>query len=161
MKEEYKPILDCCCGSRMFWYNKTNPAALFLDIREESGICCDGRVFNVCPDKIEDCTKLSFPDKSFKLVVFDPPHLLYAGENSWMKQKYGKLPRNWGQFINESIHECMRVLDDYGVLIFKWNETNIKISSILEHIQDYEPLFGHFTNKNHNTVWMTFMKFPK
>lgn len=155
-----KPILDCCCGFRMFWYNKENKKALFTDIRKESGICCDGRSFNVCPDKIEDFTSLSFPDKSFKLVVFDPPHLRWAGDNSWMKQKYGRLPENWGEFINKGIHECMRVLDDYGVLIFKWNETQIKISSILKYITDYEPLFGHFTNKNQNTIWMTFMKFP-
>ena len=28
-----KIILDACCGSRMFWFDKNNPAALFVDIR--------------------------------------------------------------------------------------------------------------------------------
>lgn len=26
-----KPILDACCGSRMFWYDKDNPAVVFMD----------------------------------------------------------------------------------------------------------------------------------
>ena len=25
-----KPILDACCGSRMFWFNKENPNVVFL-----------------------------------------------------------------------------------------------------------------------------------
>ena len=34
MKNE-KLILDACCGSRMFWFNKHNPLALFVDKRSE------------------------------------------------------------------------------------------------------------------------------
>lgn len=30
-----KLILDACCGSRMFWFNKTNPLTTFMDIRDE------------------------------------------------------------------------------------------------------------------------------
>ena len=37
-----KIILDVCCGSRMFWFDKNNPAALFVDIRNEEHILCDG-----------------------------------------------------------------------------------------------------------------------
>jgi DNA segregation ATPase FtsK/SpoIIIE-like protein len=29
-----KTILDVCCGSRMFWFNKKHPDALYLDIRD-------------------------------------------------------------------------------------------------------------------------------
>ena len=28
-----KPILDACCGSRMFWFNPKNPNVLFVDNR--------------------------------------------------------------------------------------------------------------------------------
>lgn len=28
---ETKIILDACCGSRMFWFDKHNPFALFVD----------------------------------------------------------------------------------------------------------------------------------
>ena len=31
---ETKIILDACCGSRMFWFDKENPLTLFADIRD-------------------------------------------------------------------------------------------------------------------------------
>lgn len=89
MEKQNKPILDVCCGSRMFWFDKENPLALFTDIRDFEDTLCDGRKISVKPDKIEDCTNLSFADNTFKLVVFDPPHLVRAGENSWLAKKYG------------------------------------------------------------------------
>ena len=144
----------------MFWFDKQNPLAMFTDCRDEEHQLCDGRQLSVHPDRVEDCTHMSFPDKSFKLVVFDPPHLKRVGDTSWMKKKYGRLPKDWSEFINRSIHECMRVLDDYGVLIFKWNEDQIRVSAILDCITDYKPLFGHTTRKNGNTHWFTFMKIP-
>ena len=50
--------------------------------------------------------------------------------------------------------ECMRVLDKSGVLIFKWNEEQIKLKQILDLI-DYKPLIG---NKRAKTHWLVFMK---
>jgi hypothetical protein len=29
-----KPILDVCCGGKMFWFDKNNPNVEFCDIRE-------------------------------------------------------------------------------------------------------------------------------
>lgn len=29
-------ILDACCGSRMFWFDKENPNCLFIDKRSET-----------------------------------------------------------------------------------------------------------------------------
>ena len=156
-----KPILDACCGSRMFWFDKKNQNVLFTDNRSLEDTLCDGRKLSVKPDKIEDCTHLSFADNTFKLVVFDPPHLRRVGDNSWMKKKYGQLPDDWKSFINSSVNECMRVLDDYGVLIFKWNENQIKVSRIVAAIENYKPLFGHITHRNDTTIWMCFMKIPK
>lgn len=156
-----KFILDVCCGSRMFWFDKEEPHTLFTDIRDEELTLCDGRITTIHPDKLEDVTNLSFSDNSFHLVVFDPPHLRWVGENSWMAHKYGKLPHDWEDFINKGVHECMRVLKPYGTLIFKWNEHNVKVSNVIKAISDYKPLFGHITRRNDTTVWMTFMKFPK
>ena len=31
-----KLILDACCGSRMFWFDKHNPNVLFVDKRSET-----------------------------------------------------------------------------------------------------------------------------
>ncbi len=55
----------------------------------------------------------------------------------------------------------MRVLVDYGVLIFKWNEQQIKVSEIIGAIKDYKPIFGHRTTSKNTTIWMAFMKQPQ
>ena len=36
-------ILDMCCGSRMFWFNKQDTRTVFADIRSEEHELCDGR----------------------------------------------------------------------------------------------------------------------
>lgn len=154
---ETKIILDACCGSRMFWFDKENPLALFADIRDEEYILCDGRNLKVHPDIVSDFTDMPFLDKSFKLVVFDPPHLLKVGKNSWLAKKYGKLPEDWPRVIKKGIDECFRVLDDYGVLIFKWNEDQITVREVLSAI-NRQPLFGHTTGRHGKTMWMCFMK---
>lgn len=157
--EEDKLILDATCGSKMMWFDKENPLALFADQRKESHILCDGRALEINPDVQINFTDMPFPDKSFKLVVFDPPHLKQLGEKSWMAKKYGKLLPTWEDDIKQGFDECMRVLDDYGVLIFKWNEIQITLNQVLEVIQK-KPLFGHTSGKHGRTKWMTFMKIP-
>lgn len=149
-----KPILDACCGSRMFWFNKKNDKVVYMDNRQLEDTLCDGRKLEVNPDVIADFRDIPYPDKSFKLVVFDPPHLVKAGENSWLAKKYGKLSDTWKEDINQGFNECIRVLDDYGVLIFKWNEEQVKLKDVLKVI-DKEPLFG---NKRSKTHWLAFMK---
>jgi hypothetical protein len=152
-----KPIIDVCCGSRMFWFDKENPNVVFCDNRTLEDTLCDGRTLSINPDVICDFTHLPFADNSFKLVVFDPPHLLHIGANSWMAKKYGKLDENWPQLIKNGFDECMRVLDNYGVLIFKWSENQIKVSEIINAIGT-TPLVGHKSGKLNNTHWMCFMK---
>ena len=155
-----KPILDPCCGSRMFWFNKKNPKVLFGDIRVESHILCDGRRLEIKPDIQMDFRNMPFEDKSFKLVVFDPPHLKSAGKNGWQAKKYGSLSETWRADLKSGFEECMRVLDNYGVLIFKWNEHSIKVSEVLK-LFNVEPLFGHRTGQSSKTMWIAFMKEPK
>lgn len=152
-----KKILDACCGSKMFWFDKNHPEVIYQDIREEKHILCDGRELSVCPDVIGDFRKMSYADSSFSLVVFDPPHLIKLGKETWMAKKYGTLLPTWEQDIKLGFDECMRVLKDDGVLIFKWNETQIKLSQVLEIIP-YKPLFGHTSGKHGRTIWLTFMK---
>ena len=45
------PILDACCGSRMFWFDKDNPNVTFMDIRDEECVLSDGQVVidDFCP----------------------------------------------------------------------------------------------------------------
>lgn len=159
MEETDKPILDVTCGGRMMWFDKHNPACLYLDNRElpETQLC-DSRKFSVEPDMIVDFTNLPFQDNTFHLVVFDPPHLIRAGDDSYMKIKYGKLCPGWEQTIHTGFSECMRVLKPYGTLIFKWNEYQIPTRKVINAI-GAEPLFGHISGRASKTHWMTFMKF--
>lgn len=156
-----KKILDVCCGSRMFWFDKENPLVHFNDIRKESHVLCDGRKLEINPDTQHDFRALPFPDKTFKLVVFDPPHLTTAGSSGWQAKKYGKLDKeNWRDDLKKGFDECLRVLDDHGVLIFKWNEHNVKVSEVIKAFGQ-EPLFGHRTGQSSKTMWMAFMNHPE
>ncbi|EGO63572.1 class I SAM-dependent methyltransferase [Acetonema longum] len=150
-----KKILDACCGSRMFWFDRAEPHTVYVDNRETIDTLCDGRQLIVKPDIIADFRNLPFPDNSFYLVVFDPPHLIRGGEKGWMVKKYGKLTGNWRDDIKTGFSECMRVLKPNGTLIFKWNEEQIPQKEVLQAI-GHKPLFGDRRTKTH---WMTFMKF--
>lgn len=86
-----KRILDPCCGSRMFWFDKHNKDVVFCDKRQLHTTLCDGRMLDVEPDIICDFTDLPFDDNTFYHVVFDPPHMDTLGTESWMAKKYGTL----------------------------------------------------------------------
>lgn len=146
-----KKILDVCCGSRMFWFDKNNKNTIYMDNRELEDILCDGRKLEIKPDVVADFRNIPFKDNSFYLVVFDPPHLLKIGETSYMAKKYGKLSDNWKEDIKKGFDECMRVLKPNGILIFKWNEQQIKLKDILNNI-NYKPLFRK--QKRQNTLVM-------
>jgi SAM-dependent methyltransferase len=150
-------ILDACCGSRMFWFDKQQPDTIYMDNRELSDVLCDGRTLNVSPDIVADFRAMPFEDESFYLVVFDPPHLVKAGDESWLAKKYGKLNEMWQFDIRQGFSECMRVLKPNGTLIFKWNEDQVSLSEVLKAI-GYKPLFG---NKRSKTHWLVFMKFEE
>lgn len=152
-----KNVLDVTCGSRMMWFDKSDERVIFADKRSESHILCDGRVLNVSPDIEMDFTDMPFGDNTFSLVVFDPPHLKNLGENSWMSKKYGRLGSDWRTEIGRGFSECMRVLKPNGVLVFKWNENQIKVNDVLSCI-DNKPLFGHPSGRHGQTIWMTFIK---
>lgn len=155
-----KLVLDACCGGRMFWFDKENPLALFADIKSKQETFTDNgrvRTLNVCPDVVHDFTNMPFDDGQFKLVIFDPPHLTKGGDNSWLVKKYGRLDNDWQTQLSRGFAECFRVLQDDGVLIFKWNETQVPVRDILS-LTEYQPLVGHRSGKQSNTHWIVFMK---
>ena len=155
-----KKILDACCGGRMFWFDKNNPDVLFTDIRSEeffTGTGINRRYRKVLPDEIQDFRCMTHKDRSFKMVVFDPPHL-FVGENSYMGRIYGRLERGtWEDDLRKGFSECFRVLKPDGVLIFKWNESDVPLKDVLA-LADYKPLFGHPSGKAQKTHWICFMK---
>ena len=160
-----KFILDPCCGSRMMYADKKDPRVLFGDIRSETITVTDRsngkqdgtRTIHIEPDALMDFRALPFEDGSFKLVSFDPPHLVKAGPKSWLAAKYGKLSENWRDDLAKGFAECLRVLEPHGVLVFKWNETQVKVKEVLE-LAPISPLFGHISGRKGLTHWLVFVK---
>lgn len=145
-----KPILDVCCGGRMFYANKENPSVLFCDKRELETTFKKAKQkdehFSVKPDMIADFKALPFENESFYLVIFDPPHILRGSQKSFMVQKYGKLDKTYKEDLAQGFQECMRVLKSNGTLIFKWNEAQIALSEILKCFTK-KPLLMQKTSK--------------
>ena len=156
-----KTILDVCCGGRMFWFQKENPNTLYVDIREPetftTGKGIHKRTRKIRPDVVMDFRNLDLPDNHFSLVVFDPPHMLNIGSNSFTAKTYGKLSKDWESDLSIGFSECFRVLKTGGTLIFKWCEYDIPLSKILKLTPNI-PLFGHKSGKQQKTHWVTFMK---
>lgn len=152
-------ILDACCGSRMFWFDRADGRALFVDKRRET---CHAdtrqgrRHIVVDPDILADFKALPFPENTFSLVVFDPPHTS-AGPNSWTRKKYGTLEAGWREEISAGFAECFRVLCPLGTLIFKWNEHRVPVSTVLS-LTPQKPLFGQRCGTTARTHWIVFMK---
>lgn len=153
-----KRVLDACCGSKMFWFDKSNPDVEFCDKRTlERTEFYPGRYIEIKPDTVCDFTNLPFSNNSFSLVVFDPPHLKRVGDKSYMAVKYGKLSDGWEEMLAKGFDECMRVLKPDGVLIFKWSEVQIKLNEVLKCFSQ-KPLFGNKMPKQRGTHWLCFMK---
>jgi len=157
-----KKIIDVCCGPKGMWFDKNESRTIFMDNRKEQHIVCvrkNGKsdTITITPDIIGDFTKINFPDSTFCLVVFDPPHMKRKNPGSVLSLQYGVLYDNWKEIISGGFSECFRVLKPNGILIFKWCEYSIKISDVLK-LTNQKPLFGHRVGKRLNTHWVCFMK---
>lgn len=154
-------ILDACCGSKMFWFNKNEPHTTYIDNREETGEVKDReyiRTVQISPDIVADFRNIPFDDDTFDLVIFDPPHLIRAGENSWLKMKYGILPESdWQSYIKKGFDECMRVLKPTGTLLFKWSNNQIEFNQVFKAI-GRKPILG---DRRGETRWSVFIKKSK
>ena len=162
-----KPILDACCGSKMFWFDRNNPNVFFVDKRKMDNEVIwqnkDGsekRTMTINPDVVADFTSLPFPNETFWHVVFDPPHLKNVGATAWIGKKYGVLPKVWQPLIHDGFHECWRVLKTNGTLIFKWNEDQIPVSEVIRAI-GISPLYGNRSGRASKTHWLAFVKLPQ
>jgi len=147
----------------MFWFNRKDPRAMFVDKRREAHSLPDissaggSRTLVIDPDIQADFTALPFENERFSLVVFDPPHLVRNGKNSWLAKKYGKLEGDWKDELRIGFAECFRVLKTDGTLIFKWNENDVPVSQILA-LTPEQPLFGNRCGKSAKSHWIVFTK---
>jgi hypothetical protein len=103
----------------MMWFSRGHTGTLFGDQRCETLTVTDrshGRVdgtrtIHIAPDIVLDFRCLPFPDNTFRLVVFDPPHLVRAGTKSRLAAKYGTLGKDWREDLSAGFSECFRVLE--------------------------------------------------
>jgi SAM-dependent methyltransferase len=147
----------------MFWFDRKDSRAIYLDRRNESHELPDvssrggKRTLIVAPDVIGDFTALPFADSTFPLVCFDPPHFERNGAKSWVGLKYGTLSGDWQDMLRRGFAECFRVLKPDGVLVFKWNEAEIPVSRVLA-LTPEKPLFGNRCGKTAQSHWIVFIK---
>lgn len=95
----------------MFWFDKTNEDAVFMDRRNFAEKLSDGRTLEVRPDIVGDFRSMPFEDESFYLVVFDPPHLIKAGDKSWLAKKYGKLDDTCQRILSKDFRSVCESLN--------------------------------------------------
>jgi SAM-dependent methyltransferase len=153
------PVLDACCGPKGMWFDKNDPRAIYQDKRRETHVDtypCGTKTNVIDPCVIGDFSKMDFPDESFRMVVFDPPHIEQTG-TSQITKKYGSLQGDWRKMLQDGFAECFRVLKPECVLIFKWNDCRFPVRDILK-LTPEKPLFGHKSGKKMGTHWVTFMK---
>ena len=149
----------------MMWNNKNHPNTLYMDIRkEEKGFIKEGN-WEVNPDVIGDFTKLpkEIKDMRFKLIVWDVPHFKARKLTGVMLKKFGGLhPETWQSDLKNGFNELWSVLDNYGVLLFKFSDYYIKFKEVLG-LFSQQPLFFNKGNSKgvSETRWFCFMKIPE
>lgn len=151
------------------WFDKRHPMALYHDRRSEKvewethETQPDGskkyrhRTMEITPDVVGDFTALAFPDDTFHLIAFDPPHFDTLNENARTAKIYGRLFGDWETMLADGFRECFRVLKPCGTLIFKWNSHDIPLERVLA-LSPHPPLFGHTTGRQAKTHWVAFCK---
>jgi hypothetical protein len=177
-----KFILDATAGFRMMWFNKNNKYTVFMDKRNDVDILADIEQFGENrgrpifkewkpsnPTYQGDFRKTSFPDKTFRLIVWDPPHLKGSGSRKHQQGLcFGVLQaETWQSDFAKGFTELWRLLKDEGILIFKWHDSSFNFREVLK-LFPHKPILGQTTSnhvtkdgKRRHTFWFCFMKIPE
>jgi len=172
MNEPEEEILDATCGGRSIWCEeqKDNDKTLYIDRREEPpGFHVDeydhySKSYSVEPDEVQDFRDLPYPDESFNLVVFDPPHVIKDGGMESLagavQRKYGALEaETWQADLKAGFDELWRVLRSGGTLAFKFADNAASWNEVLD-LAPKDPMFGTTNSKRTGveTRWFVFYK---
>lgn len=141
-------ILDLSAGKRAMWFDASREDTLHIDIRSE-----------MKPDMV--CSSMDMVRKvgdRYNLIVFDPPHV-NLGANSEMSKQYGHFTlKQIRILIKETAHEAHKVSSIDALMVFKWNNHDLILDTVLELLSDWwEPLLGHTISKHaksSNTIWV-------
>jgi len=155
-------ILDATCGEKEMWFIKNHPCVTFMDKRKGkytySSMKCTPHTVIVDPDVVSEWKDAPFPDETFDLILFDPPHIVQESKKGVMVNKYTQLnPDDWNIVLKEGIDKLFRILKEDGIFILKWDECSRKIDHVLK-LFPYPPLFGTHTGLNNKNLWIVFLK---
>lgn len=140
---------------------------VFMDIRH--GPFSTGKrrgkpeIIEIDPDKLGCITKIPWPDNTFSMVLFDPPHDKW-GKSSFMRVLYGSW--NNEMFVHKvgpANQEFYRVLKPGGFLFVKIQDNKQRDKQLVELLSNFKlllkihqaPLSGRTKNK---TYWMLFVR---
>lgn len=150
-------ILDATCAYRGFWLEKHNKDTIYIDIRPE-----------VKPDIVASCTSTPFADKTFDLILFDPPHKNMGYAKTSNSKKRNEMADRYGtanskermDLVKGAFMEFKRILKDDGIVLFKWSSVGTKFSKIIKLRGDFVPMFAQNFNKikSYETTWMALRK---
>ena len=175
-----KFILDATAGRRSMWYNKDNPNTIYMDKETDEDLfkryseslqCRNRPGINITKHKTAtvhaNFKEIPYPNNSFNLIVFDPPHVITKKMSGSIQKCFGVLnPETWQSELKKGLEECMRVLKPKGVLLFKWNTFSKRVKELYPLFPS-DPLFSQTTTGNNQkrnkskTVWFCFMKIPE
>jgi len=161
-------ILDATSGGRSIWHpnNKDRENTLYIDKRkEEPGFTGqEGRTFSIQPDEIQDFRNLPYKDESFKLVIFDPPHVIketgMENLSGYVEKSYCALDaETWQHDLKKGFQELFRVLEIGGTLVFKFADNAADFNEVLD-LAPVDPLLGTMTKKSSRCEnrWFVFQK---
>jgi len=172
-------ILDATAGNRTMWQTKAINQIIYIDMEKKLTVkpmifCCN--------------TNTPFPDATFDSIFYDPPHFFndtgsfYAipDKETFLQkwQGYGTIPRYYGgdKYKNQmqllghifrAQKEFSRILKLDGLIWLKWNESMIKLGTVMRLFEDWIPLLTipvRLSNPNRTqkqTYWVCLCKSKK
>jgi len=80
-----------------------------------------------------------------------------------MLKKFGGLhPEMWQSDLKKGFKELWSVLEDYGVLLFKFSDYHIKFKDVLKLFPEKPLIFNKTSSTGKtDTKWFCFMKIPE
>jgi tRNA G10 N-methylase Trm11 len=132
--------------------NKYSENIVYLDRHRE---------LYIKPTIYADSQQLPFKDKSFDIILFDPPHQWASSEkipvygapyrkkilltmgikgHTYYGVEQYKNRRQLIRYIYQSQKEFKRVLKDDGILMLKWCEVEIPLDRLLQVFEDWREL---------------------
>ena len=148
--------LDATAGNRHIWDAKFDPRITFMDMEPE---------LEIPPDILGDNTNTGLKPKSVRTCFYDPPHSWGATSGIYILKNHEESKAYWKKYdrpayvrktpgyygldkyktkqdllnhIGKAQNEFYRIVEDLGMLWFKWCETKIPIKEVLALFINWE-----------------------